>query len=300
MGYVQPDQATDGSIRYNLVNGSNLLASLGLDSGASQPVKLRTPVLPDGDPAFQIIAPDGTILFEVANSDAGGIVLHFNTDDAPQISVEDAPLSGILAVEGDSAATPTISVLINNDFNLEMREVGGNKENEFQGPLTVPSLITNTAGSAAAPVVSREGDSGFYFPEGGIGLSCDGTISALFSRTEASIGFNGAVALHLTETETILSLGLIDVFEANVADTILRAPTGIPSLTINNDSIYFNTDGNTVMSIDGPVFGLLTQTSNAGAAVGTLLNAPAAGNPDYWLRIDINNVPHAVPAWELP
>lgn len=39
------------------------------------------------------------------------------------------------------------------------------------------------------------------------------------------------------------------------------------------------------------------QTSAAGAAAGTLNNAPAAGNPAFWLKIVINGTNHAIPCW---
>lgn len=41
----------------------------------------------------------------------------------------------------------------------------------------------------------------------------------------------------------------------------------------------------------------VTQTSSAAAAVGTLNNSPAAGDPAFWLRVAINGVNHAIPAW---
>lgn len=39
------------------------------------------------------------------------------------------------------------------------------------------------------------------------------------------------------------------------------------------------------------------QTSGAGASLGTLTNAPSAGNPAFWLRVVINGVNHFIPAW---
>lgn len=39
------------------------------------------------------------------------------------------------------------------------------------------------------------------------------------------------------------------------------------------------------------------QTSSAGAAAGTLLNSPAAGNPTFWLKVKINGGTFAVPCW---
>lgn len=39
------------------------------------------------------------------------------------------------------------------------------------------------------------------------------------------------------------------------------------------------------------------QTSAAAAQVGTLTNAPVAGNPGYWLKINIGGTNYAMPAW---
>lgn len=39
------------------------------------------------------------------------------------------------------------------------------------------------------------------------------------------------------------------------------------------------------------------QTSAAGAQTGTLTNAPAAGNPGFWLKIAIGGVSYSIPCW---
>ena len=39
------------------------------------------------------------------------------------------------------------------------------------------------------------------------------------------------------------------------------------------------------------------QTSSAGAGAGTLGNAPAAGDPGYWLKINIGGTNYAIPCW---
>jgi hypothetical protein len=41
------------------------------------------------------------------------------------------------------------------------------------------------------------------------------------------------------------------------------------------------------------------QTDAAGASVGTLTNAPHAGNPDFWRRESVNGVNRAVPCWNV-
>lgn len=38
-------------------------------------------------------------------------------------------------------------------------------------------------------------------------------------------------------------------------------------------------------------------TNGSGAAAGTLLNAPAAGNPTKWIQIDDNGTTRKIPAW---
>jgi hypothetical protein len=39
------------------------------------------------------------------------------------------------------------------------------------------------------------------------------------------------------------------------------------------------------------------QTSAAGASTGTLTNAPAAGNPGHWLKINVGGTNYAIPCW---
>jgi hypothetical protein len=39
------------------------------------------------------------------------------------------------------------------------------------------------------------------------------------------------------------------------------------------------------------------QTSGAGAATGTLTNAPAATNPNHWLKVKVNGVTRLIPCW---
>lgn len=42
---------------------------------------------------------------------------------------------------------------------------------------------------------------------------------------------------------------------------------------------------------------LTAQTSAPGAGLGTLTNAPSAGDPDFWLPVTINGTNHWIPAW---
>lgn len=50
-----------------------------------------------------------------------------------------------------------------------------------------------------------------------------------------------------------------------------------------------------IMTDNGLTF--VNQTNGAGAAVGTLNNAPAAGNPTHWLKVQIGGVNKFIPCW---
>lgn len=56
-----------------------------------------------------------------------------------------------------------------------------------------------------------------------------------------------------------------------------------------------------IITVPGAAVALLTTsataTSGAGAQVGTLTNAPSAGNPTSWLKISDNGVTRYIPAW---
>lgn len=44
-------------------------------------------------------------------------------------------------------------------------------------------------------------------------------------------------------------------------------------------------------------FHLTSQTTDAGAQTATMTNSPTSGNPTFWLRVSINGVALAIPAW---
>lgn len=66
----------------------------------------------------------------------------------------------------------------------------------------------------------------------------------------------------------------------------LRSDSTAPSLL----------SGTLTMAIDRSLL-FTAQTSSAGAQLGTLTNAPTAGNPGFWLKVTIGGVSYALPAW---
>jgi hypothetical protein len=63
--------------------------------------------------------------------------------------------------------------------------------------------------------------------------------------------------------------------------------TLIPGITISTDGASGLANG----------LVLSNQTNQAGAATGTLTNAPAATNPNFWLPVNINGVLRKIPCW---
>lgn len=67
-----------------------------------------------------------------------------------------------------------------------------------------------------------------------------------------------------------------------------------------NTTNYFEVrgDGETFVAPNGTLlFTLAALTNNAGASAGTLTNAPAAGNPTKWIKINDNGTIRSIPAW---
>jgi len=73
----------------------------------------------------------------------------------------------------------------------------------------------------------------------------------------------------------------------------LKGPTSAQPLTmelIATNGIFTTADGFLIHS-------LVSYTDGAAASVGTLTNAPAAGNPTKWIPIDDNGTTRFIPAW---
>lgn len=89
------------------------------------------------------------------------------------------------------------------------------------------------------------------------------------------------------------------------------ATNTVPVVTASNVVTYTPTTGtagsNVVLATNPTLAGvtiagdgllhLTGQTTDAGAATGTLANSPTAGPPAFWLRISVNGTSVAVPAW---
>jgi hypothetical protein len=112
---------------------------------------------------------------------------------------------------------------------------------------------------------------------------------------------------------------LIELFQATVQQCIIGvagAAGGIVTGSAANETVVrtetqrllFTTDGGTSICSTFTTAGVQTwekdrglrfnnQTDAAGAGAGTLGNAPAAGNPTFWWKVNINGTNRAIPCW---
>jgi len=82
------------------------------------------------------------------------------------------------------------------------------------------------------------------------------------------------------------------IFQPNATGTL---DIGTSSLKVRD--AYFSRDIFTAGGAQAMLRSSATFTSGAGAATGTLTNAPAAGNPTSWIKINDNGTNRFIPAW---
>lgn len=123
------------------------------------------------------------------------------------------------------------------------------------------------------------------------------------------IGSGTAWVTHAVSGDaTINSGGTVAVTQVNGAVVPVSAPALASNASRQIIAATTTGSGTTVPLATNPTLGgvtvtgdgsfhLTAQTTDAGAGLGTLTNAPTAGDPTFWLRISINGTAVAVPAW---
>ncbi len=94
------------------------------------------------------------------------------------------------------------------------------------------------------------------------------------------------------------SVGQILPYPATVPASLQDIQNVIQTITRirRNDAILWQALTNQVANLQGN-FNPSNATNGAGAATGTLTNAPASGNPAFWIPIIINGSTYYIPAW---
>ncbi len=133
-------------------------------------------------------------------------------------------------------------------------------------------------------------------------LTVNPTAASTINNT--SVGVTTAAAVRST---TLAATGAVTLSPASA--NVVLSPTGTGVVTIapatlgsvDNVTVGGTTPaagtftGATVTGNNG--LKLTNQTSDAGAQTATLTNGPTAGNPAFWVRVTVNGVNLAIPAW---
>jgi hypothetical protein len=108
--------------------------------------------------------------------------------------------------------------------------------------------------------------------------------TAAFSWSSASSGFGPPDTGLYRLSAGVLSVGAANSTYTNFAYNYFYTPSAYcNTLTLVNASVLVTTQA--------------TFTNGAGTSLGTLTNAPSAGNPTSWIAIDDNGTTRYIPAW---
>lgn len=114
-------------------------------------------------------------------------------------------------------------------------------------------------------------------------LASLGTTTTVLHGNAAAAPTFGAVSLTADVTGTL---------------PVLNGGTGVTTATGTGAVVRATAPTMAGATVDGSGdFHLTTQTSGAAAAAGTIANAPHAGNPDFWVPMQVNGVDGWVPWW---
>jgi hypothetical protein len=192
------------------------------------------------------------------------------------------------------------------DSNTGLRIVGGDLLELITGgtprltltttgqTLTVPIGAPN--GTAAAPAYSFSGE----LTKGVFGATANAvSISAASTEVARFVGSVTVPALRLNEGNTTLPqlTGLADTdtgltwLGANTLDIVAGG-----TMRVEIDTTQMVSNVNILANVDRGLR-FASQTDQAGASVGTLTNAPAAGNPAFWVPIVVNGTNRSFPVW---
>lgn len=179
------------------------------------------------------------------------------------------------------------------------------------GTATTRIIIPNGSSSDCAIQFTGEADRGFYFASNAIRVRFDSTDSLVINDALTNINTN--VEIGAGKQFQFAAIG------SAASPNVYLATSPFPGFfftTGSGGTIGFSADNSTnhlliqtsvgitsllVLRVPGGANPVLTTTatvtSGAGAQVGTLTNAPAAGNPTSWIPFNDNGTTRYIPAW---
>jgi hypothetical protein len=116
-----------------------------------------------------------------------------------------------------------------------------------------------------------------------VAASGDWTITSAGATMVASVNGVAYPAAPSTDTVPVVTAPGVVTYTATTGtgDVVLATNPTLAGVIINGSG----------------TFTLTGQSNGAAAAAGTLSNAPSAGNPNFWLPVEINGVARFIPAW---
>ncbi len=110
--------------------------------------------------------------------------------------------------------------------------------------------------------------------------------------------YNGTNTLFTLNSTTLLGFAN-SVFGGAQDVAFFRNAAGVIEINNGTSGTFRDLKLRDIFTNDATFFtrSIATLTNNAAAAAGTLLNAPAAGNPTKWIGIDDNGTTRFIPAW---
>lgn len=225
-----------------------------------------------------------------------------------------APLSAGTNIQIDASANDTVLFKTGGDIGTNFLEFNNGSFFYTYGDIVnanngLVSLL-DSAGLVYS-ITSNAGASTFFLISPNTGLYQLGDISGSVNDTFFTVDdINGLIytsktgdiyGLRIDFTNRTYQLGQIPGSGSNA--TYLVVDDAAQDVTMYNSAgaglfLTANENGLLLLNMSGQIMRVNTAfTNNAGVAAGTLLNAPAAGNPTKWIPIDDNGTIRNIPAW---
>lgn len=210
-----------------------------------------------------------------------------NTLQAPNIQIGSTATSGIQLYNTADQVTNYERVSmswVSNAFELNVGYAGtGNT-----GRLLKLGVANSVGGNVARYMTVRNSADVFEFVGGTSSVSSTRYITVSGTNT-ATAGTNNTLALTPTYNQASGTAANTDLLINRTETAVGSGAQRLVSLQVGGAERFGVSNVGRVL--------VANQTSGPGAALGTLANAPSAGDPDFWLPITINGTTHWIPAW---